>query len=278
MPFTNFHSCRIREPSLFNKDSFRTLKTKTKGLTIIVGILKTTGKSALEAYRYEKINWDKERALKHCNNRGGRFEGASVKKSCEAYGDHVFMHFLFEKVKNGKEYGGWKKDEVIKEHAKITDELRNKGYAMHQKSMIDRISREYEMTVKMLTPSDIPALLQPGSNEAFMKKPKNKKKKVKLEDISIYGNLKDLDKIIFLQDYIMIAQTNKKITHIIIRSKEKDIKLEELIKEQLPEKMKDNIEFEYNESGAKTSYISLYDFVFVPKKLELIKLNDEKNE
>lgn len=277
MPMPNQHSCRLREPNLFNKSSFKTLKTKTKGLTIITGTLKTTGKSALEAYRYAKADWKRERALKHCNARGGRFEGASVKKACEAYGDHIFMHYMWNKVKKDIEYGGWKKEEVIKEHAKITDELRNKGYAMHKKSQLDGLSREYETTVKLLSPSDIPALLQPGANEAFMGKPK---KKVKLEDVFVYGNLKTLDKIISLDDIVMIVQSkeeDKKI-HILIRRKEKDINLEELIIEQLPEKIKNDIVFEYNEFGAKSSYVALYDLALIPKKLQLINLSNEKIE
>jgi len=278
MPLPNFHGCRMREPNLFNKTSFKTLKTKTKGLSIIVGTLKATGKSALEAYRYAKTDWERERASKHCNARGGRFEGATLKKASETYGDHMFMHYLWSKVKNGTDYGGWSKEEVIKEHAAMTDILRGKGYAMHQKSYIDKLSREFEKTVKMLTPSDIPALLQPGANEAFMGKPK-KKKKVKLSDTETYIVLKELDKIVRMNDYVMIVKAkDNEMNAIVIRAKEKNMELEELIKEQLPKEIKNDINFVYDEAGAKSSYVALYDLVFIPKKLEIVNLSEEKKE
>ena len=76
MPYPHFHSCRIKDPSLFKKDSFRTLHTKTKGLTIITAELKSSGKSALQAYRYDKKLWDTSRAQKHCSARGGSFEAS----------------------------------------------------------------------------------------------------------------------------------------------------------------------------------------------------------
>ena len=80
MPYPNQHSCRIKSPGLFKKDSFRTLHTKTKGLTLITGVLKTTNASAVQAYRYAKTNWTAERAKNHCASHKGSFEGASTKK------------------------------------------------------------------------------------------------------------------------------------------------------------------------------------------------------
>lgn len=80
MPFPNFHACRVIEPSLFKAGSFRTLQTKTKGLTFISGRLKSTGKSAVQSYRYDKKVWTSSRASNHCKKRNGRFE-AAVKKT-----------------------------------------------------------------------------------------------------------------------------------------------------------------------------------------------------
>jgi len=277
MPMPNQHSCRIREPKLFISSSFKTLKTKTKGLTIIVGTLKSTNKSALEAYRYEKDAWTAERARKHCNQRGGRFEGASTQKSCESYGDHIFMHHIWSKVKKNNEWGGWKKEEVIKEHAAITDALRNKGYAMHKRSELDSLSREFEKTIKMLTPSDIPALSQPSGD-------KKKKKKVKLSDTETFVNLKTIDSIINMHDFVSILKNKEgeDIPHILIRAIKENVnsvELEETIRKNLPDEIKKDVVFLYNLSGADTSYVALFDLVLVPKKLELVELGEKiKND
>lgn len=79
MPYPNFHSCRIKEPDLFQSDSFRTLHTKTKGLTFISGKLKSTGKSEVQSFRYDKKEWDKDRAATHCDSQNGNFEEAVSK-------------------------------------------------------------------------------------------------------------------------------------------------------------------------------------------------------
>jgi hypothetical protein len=268
MPFPNQHSCRIREPNLFDKTSFKTLRTKTKGLSIIVGNLKETGKSAVEAYRYNKKEWKADRASKHCNKRGGRFEVASSKKSLQANADHSFMHYLFNKLKKGEETG-WSKDEIIKEHARLTDELRKSGLAMHTKSTIDDLSKEYEETVKALTPNDIPELMKPGAKTDMMGK--KKKKKVKLDDVENYVTLSTLTPILYLSDLVYLNLNEEKIT-LVIRKKEKDIKLEEKIKEQFDLK---DIEFEYNEKDASSSYIPLFDFVLLPKSIAMYHLSDK---
>ena len=79
MPFPNFHACRLKNPNLFESGSFRTLHTKTKGLTFISGKLKSTGKSAVQSFRYDKKVWTATRASNHCKRKGGNFE-AAVKK------------------------------------------------------------------------------------------------------------------------------------------------------------------------------------------------------
>ena len=80
MSYPRFHACRIKSPNLFKKDSFRTLQTKTKGLTLITGVLTADNTSAVQSYRYAKTNWSTDRAKTHCASHKGSFEGASTKK------------------------------------------------------------------------------------------------------------------------------------------------------------------------------------------------------
>ena len=73
MPYPNFHACRIKEPGTFEDDSIRTLHTKQKGLTLLVGKLKSNGKSETQAFRYDKKIWTEDRARNHCSNHSGKF-------------------------------------------------------------------------------------------------------------------------------------------------------------------------------------------------------------
>jgi hypothetical protein len=113
MPLPNFHSCRVREPGLFKKDSFRTLQTKTKGLSLIVATLKKTEKTVVQAYRYLAKDWGADKSRKHCESRNGRFEAASRNAA-----DHAFFHSIFSIVKKKGEFLGWSLDELVKEHSK----------------------------------------------------------------------------------------------------------------------------------------------------------------
>ena len=122
MPYKRFHSCRAREPKLFKDDSFRTLRTKTKGLSIIVATLKKTGKTIIQSYRYNKEDWDKKRAQKHCNNKKGRFEASSQWNNVEA--DHSFFHSIFSRIKKG-EWGGWTLESLVKEHTRVSKKIKH---------------------------------------------------------------------------------------------------------------------------------------------------------
>ncbi len=175
MPFPNFHTCRVKEPSLFKPDSFRTLHTKTKGLTLISAILKETGKSAVQSFRYDKKIWDRDRAASHCSSHKGKFEGAVNKmkmllfkkqaidfdirneKVEDLVKDAFCLKMLWNimKVKNVLE--DWSKEEVSEYYKKIVEILKKKEYP--------RILK------KDLTSSDIPELLKPGGNTAFQDKP-----------------------------------------------------------------------------------------------------------
>lgn len=277
MPYPNFHSCRIREPNTYKKNSFRTLRTKTKGLTIIVGVLKTTNKSALQAYRYDKKIWNNDKASKHCSTRSGQFVGATSKKSCNVIGDHAFLHLIWKKVKKEKEFEGWTEVELIKEHAKIVDELRNKGHAMHRKTILDKLSSEYEETIQMLTPSDIPSLLQSGGINVYQQT--KKKKEVKLEDNIFLGNLKSLDTIEHLHDFVCLIQSSKKQSiDVLIRINERNIRLENKIIEQFPENARKKVNFIYDINGSTETYVPLFDLILKPKKLKIINLENEIEE
>jgi hypothetical protein len=103
MPFPNFHSCRIKEPNLFEEDSIRTLHTKQKGLTLLVGKLKSNGKSETQAFRYDKKDWSSDRAKTHCDSHDGNFEPAKkTEKSNHLYEIHRKVHQM------------WNEDEIDK--------------------------------------------------------------------------------------------------------------------------------------------------------------------
>lgn len=76
MPFPNEHSCRLRQPSEFQKDSFRRINLSS-GLDAIIGRLKGKKTTTTQALRYDKIKWAVDRARNHCKGKGGSFEAAS---------------------------------------------------------------------------------------------------------------------------------------------------------------------------------------------------------
>ena len=74
MPFPNEHSCRIREPSQFQKESFRRMTQKK--LDIIIGRLKGKTSTTTQAFRYPIDRWTVTEARMHCKENEGRFEAA----------------------------------------------------------------------------------------------------------------------------------------------------------------------------------------------------------
>ena len=72
MPRLNFHSCRIRPSGAFER--IRTIKRG--GLTILIGRLKGKKTTTTQSILYPKSSWSADRARKHCQKRGGRFEAA----------------------------------------------------------------------------------------------------------------------------------------------------------------------------------------------------------
>ena len=190
MPYPSQHSCRLKDPNLFEEGSIRTLHTKQEGLTLLAGKLKADGKSATEGFRYDKKIWSESKAKNHCDSHDGQFEPA-VNKSIkineivklkkpgvdydlrhtntkELFADHFYLHVAWDALKSGKKWGDWTKDEVLQYHAKIIDVLRKRSYPMLPKNnSLDKESKTKEETVKDLMPSDIPELLKPGGIPIF---------------------------------------------------------------------------------------------------------------
>ncbi len=258
MPYPNFHSCRIREPNLFKKGSFKTLKTKTKGLTIIVGLLKSTDKSALQAYRYAKKDWDADRARKHCGKRGGSFEAASASRSLAFFSDHSFLHLIWSKVQK-ENWQGWSKEDVLSEHAKVTDILRKNGYAMTPKSDLDLESKKKEDTVRALSSASFSEIFH---NEE------------KLEDQKMFTDISLIDEVEKTPNFVSLLQLDdSSLFKIHVLLSDRDEKLEKQILDQLPNDVKDKIQFEYSLNEPDSSYIPLFDLVLKPKKLEIFLLH-----
>jgi len=170
MPYKNFHSCRLQEPSLFKSDSFRTLHTKTKGLSFITAILKKSGKSVVQSFRYNKKYWKKDRATSHCSSHKGKFEAAAIKakmmlfkkqgvdfdirneKVNELVNDALCLKEIWKVMKLKNIIGDWTKEEVSEYYKKVIEVLKKKKYPIIKKD---------------LTSSDISELLKPGGNTAF---------------------------------------------------------------------------------------------------------------
>jgi len=79
MPYPNEHSCRIRNPDDFQKDSFRRIIQGK--LAIIIGRLKGKTTTTAQAYRYPTKDWAEKDAKEHCEEHGGTFHPASKEGS-----------------------------------------------------------------------------------------------------------------------------------------------------------------------------------------------------
>ena len=79
MPYENEHACRLKEPGLFQDDSFRRTKRNSNGkeYSIIMGKLKGETTMTEQAYRYGKDTWTAAEARGHCKSHKGSFEAAA---------------------------------------------------------------------------------------------------------------------------------------------------------------------------------------------------------
>ena len=73
-PYISEHSCRLRSPDDFEKNSFRRIQQGK--LAIIIGRLKGKDTTTAQAYRYPVAKWDKDEARKHCEKNKGTFNEA----------------------------------------------------------------------------------------------------------------------------------------------------------------------------------------------------------
>jgi len=74
IPYPNEHSCRIKEPGLFEEGSFRRISQGK--ISIIIGRLKGQTTTTTQAFRYPKGKWDADEAKKHCEENKGSFHKA----------------------------------------------------------------------------------------------------------------------------------------------------------------------------------------------------------
>jgi len=76
-PYPNEHSCRLESPSKYDKFRREKCAAKKNGKCIdfIYGI--KSGKSELQAMRFNKEIWDTEAARSYCKEKGGTFEAAA---------------------------------------------------------------------------------------------------------------------------------------------------------------------------------------------------------
>lgn len=74
MPYRNEHSCRLKNPALFQSDSFRRIEQGP--LSIIIGRLKGHVETTTQAYRYPIDKWSEIEARSHCEKEGGSFHPA----------------------------------------------------------------------------------------------------------------------------------------------------------------------------------------------------------
>lgn len=82
MPYPNFHSCRIKSPGLFQKDSFKTIERGK--LSVIIGRLKGKTTTTTQAFRYPIDAYTELAARTHCKENKGTFEVATKEKVKEA--------------------------------------------------------------------------------------------------------------------------------------------------------------------------------------------------
>jgi len=82
MPYPNEHSCRIKQPGLFQKDSFKRIKSGR--LSVIIGRLKGKTTTTTQAFRYPIDAYTELAARTHCRENKGTFEAAVKEKVKEA--------------------------------------------------------------------------------------------------------------------------------------------------------------------------------------------------
>jgi len=86
MPYPNEHAARMKDPSLFQKDSFRR-KNITSGIDIIIGRLKGQDTTTTQAYRFDKDKYTAEQARKWLKDHN--IKPILFEKAIEAFSDTI---------------------------------------------------------------------------------------------------------------------------------------------------------------------------------------------
>ena len=76
MPLPGEFSCRLKEPGLFDANSFRRMTQKTKSgktVGVIIAKLKGESKTSAQALRYPKDSWSESEAKSDCAKNNGSF-------------------------------------------------------------------------------------------------------------------------------------------------------------------------------------------------------------
>ena len=83
-PFPNFHACRLKEPNLFQPDSFKTIESKTGKVNLIIGRLKGQTSTTLQSIRYPVESYTEDIARQHCEKYpNSKFEAARKEEKNE---------------------------------------------------------------------------------------------------------------------------------------------------------------------------------------------------
>lgn len=90
MPYPNYHSCRMNDPSKYEKirTDKNAMKVNGKSVDVLYGI--KNGKSEIQAYRYPTSSFSEGEAKKHCSDKSGSFHPA--KKTSSEHEPLVFSH------------------------------------------------------------------------------------------------------------------------------------------------------------------------------------------
>ena len=93
MPLQNTHACRLKSPSAFQSDSFRSMEREHDGKKYRVIMGRLTGETKLtdQAFRYNKDIWTESSAERHCGNHDGKFEPAVSEENTSLRSEHLGM-------------------------------------------------------------------------------------------------------------------------------------------------------------------------------------------
>lgn len=85
-PFPNEHACRLKEPSLFQPNSFRRMTRNHQGrdYSVIMGKLKGEDAMTDQAFRYPKTGWTADQARSHCSSHNGASFAAAASGKFES--------------------------------------------------------------------------------------------------------------------------------------------------------------------------------------------------